>query len=128
MHVMCMCVLFKALARASVRLVCPALQDLVPLVGISRNGDGFELGELMEFVGKVRAAWRQWWWWRRGQPLCAAALRSLSVLCQASRSLQPAAWAMFGTAAMYATRRAQGLAAFHVRHDLRSACCQALWR
>ncbi|EFJ48806.1 hypothetical protein VOLCADRAFT_104552 [Volvox carteri f. nagariensis] len=29
------------------------LRDLVPLVGISRSGDGFELGELMDFVGKA---------------------------------------------------------------------------
>ncbi|GFR45564.1 hypothetical protein Agub_g6958 [Astrephomene gubernaculifera] len=29
------------------------LRDLVPQVGISRNGDGFELNELMEFVGRA---------------------------------------------------------------------------
>ncbi|GIL71611.1 hypothetical protein Vretimale_933 [Volvox reticuliferus] len=29
------------------------LRDLVPLVGISRTGSGFELGELMDFVGKA---------------------------------------------------------------------------
>ncbi|GLC37245.1 hypothetical protein PLESTB_001144100 [Pleodorina starrii] len=29
------------------------LRDLVPLVGISRAGEGFDLGELMDFVGKA---------------------------------------------------------------------------
>eukprot|EP00195_Chlamydomonas_chlamydogama_P012277 CAMPEP_0202901254 /NCGR_PEP_ID=MMETSP1392-20130828/14151_1 /ASSEMBLY_ACC=CAM_ASM_000868 /TAXON_ID=225041 /ORGANISM="Chlamydomonas chlamydogama, Strain SAG 11-48b" /LENGTH=824 /DNA_ID=CAMNT_0049587793 /DNA_START=202 /DNA_END=2677 /DNA_ORIENTATION=+ len=29
------------------------LQDLVPLLGISKTGDGFELAELMDFVGKA---------------------------------------------------------------------------
>lgn len=29
------------------------VQDLVPTLSISKSGDGFDLGELMEFVGKA---------------------------------------------------------------------------
>ena len=34
----------------------PSLQDLVPLFGISKSGDGFDLAELMEWVGKTYAS------------------------------------------------------------------------
>lgn len=44
----CLCII-----GFSVHFTSPPVQDLVPLMGISRTGDGFELGELMNFVGKA---------------------------------------------------------------------------